>query len=197
VFLLLNVAAAELWGRTLRIDSPFPSGRDDRFVIGGARLRWETIGIVATMVGLVLLLGLVQRHTKLGLAFRAVSSNPASAALSGIRVERVVGVAWAMAAALGAVAGGLIGAAIGISSNMMVRIMILALAAAVVGGLPRPGAALVAGLGLGIGEALLIGYLDFMSSNLAVVWALGIMVAILLVRPRGLASMAGLGAGAR
>ncbi len=187
VFLALNVLARELWGSTFRIDSPFPSGSDDRFLIGGARLRWETIGIVATMIGLVGLLALIQRTTKLGLAFRAVSSNPASAELAGIRVGRVVSAAWGSAAAIGAVAGGLVGGLIGVSSNMMIRILVLALAAAVVGGLPRPGAALLAGLALGIGESLLIGYIDVMSSNLAVVWALGVMVVILLVRPQGLA----------
>ena len=104
--------------------------------------------------------------------------------------------AWGLAAALGAVAGGLIGAAIGVSASMMIRILILATAAAVVGGLPRPGAALLAGLGLGVGESLMIGYIDVMSSNLAVVWALGIMVAILLVRPHGLARGAGAAASA-
>jgi len=197
VFLALNALARQLWGRTLRIGSPFPSGSGDRFLIGGARLRFETVGIVVTMVGLVLGLALIQRRTKLGLAFRAVSSSPDSAALVGVPVGRVLSLAWGIAAALGAVAGGLIGAAIGVSSSMMIRILILALAAAVVGGLPRPGAVLVAGLGLGVGESLLIGYVGFMSSNLAVVWALGIMVVILLARPQGLASGSGAGTGRR
>ncbi len=187
VFLALNVLARELWGRTFRIDSPFPSGSDDHFLVGGARLRWETIGIVATLIGLVAVLAVIQRATRLGLAFRAVSSNPASAELVGIRVGRVVSAAWAIAAGLGAVAGGLIGTLIGVSSSMMIRVLVLALAAAVVGGLPRPGAALVAGLALGVGESLLIGYIDVMSSNLAVVWAMGVMVLILLFRPQGLA----------
>ncbi len=187
VFLALNVLARELWGLTFRIDSPFPSGAQDRLLVGGARLRWETIGIVATLIGLVALLGLIQRRTRLGLAFRAVSSNPASAELAGIRVGRVVSTAWAIAAGLGAVAGGLVGTLIGVSSSMMIRILVLALAAAVVGGLPRPGAALLAGLALGVGESLLIGYVAIMSSSLAVVWALGVMVLVLLVRPQGLA----------
>lgn len=192
IFLALNVLARELWGPTFRIDSPFPSGADDRFLLGGARLRWETIGIVVTLIGLVALLGVIQRRTRLGLAFRAVSSNPASAELAGIRVGRVVSIAWAIAAGLGAVAGGLVGTLIGVSSSMMIRILVLALAAAVVGGLPRPGAALLAGLVLGIGESLLIGYVDIMSSNLAVVWALGVMVLVLLVRPEGLAPAGGI-----
>ena len=187
VFLALNVLARELWGATFRIDSPFPSGSGDRWLIGGARLRWETIGIVATLIGLVALLALIQRVTRLGLAFRAVASNPESAELAGIHVGRVVSAAWAIAAALGAVAGGLVGTLIGVSSSMMIRVLILALAAAVVGGLPRPGAALLAGLALGVGESLMIGYIDIMSSNLAVVWAMGVMVVILLVRPQGLA----------
>lgn len=194
LFLLLNALAGELWGFTLRIASPFPSGAKDRILIADARLRWETVGIVATMVGLVVILGLIQRHTKLGLAFRAVSSSPESSRLVGIPVGRVLAAAWGIAAGLGAVAGGLVGGAIGVGPNMMIRILILALAAAVVGGLARPGAALLSGLGLGIGEALFIGYVDFMSSNLAVVWALGVMVLILLFRPEGLAPAAAVGA---
>ncbi|MCP3911497.1 MAG: branched-chain amino acid ABC transporter permease [Actinomycetia bacterium] len=193
LFLLLNALAGELWGFTLRIDSPFPSGPGDRILIGGARLRWETIGIVATMVSLVLILGLIQRHTKLGLAFRAVSSSRQSSELVGIPVGRVLAAAWGIAAGLGAIAGGLVGGAIGVAPGMMVRILILALAAAIVGGPARPGAALLSGLGVGIGEALLIGYLDFMSSNLAVVWAMGVMVLILLFRPEGLAPATSIG----
>ncbi|MCP5026914.1 MAG: branched-chain amino acid ABC transporter permease [Actinomycetia bacterium] len=193
LFLLLNALAGELWGFRLRIPSPFPSGPHDRILIADARLRWETIGVVTTMIGLVVILGLIQRHTKLGLAFRAVSSSPESSQLVGIRVGRVLSAAWGIAAALGAVAGGLVGGAIGVAPDMMIRILILALAAAVVGGLTRPGAALLAGLGLGVGEALFIGYFDFMSSQLAVVWALAVMVLILLFRPQGLAPAAGIG----
>ena len=102
LFLLLNGLAFMWWGPALReVGSPFPDGVDDRIVLLGARLRYETIGVVVTLALTLGLLSLIQNRTKLGLAFRAVVSNREGAALVGIRVGFVLMTGWAVAAALG------------------------------------------------------------------------------------------------
>jgi branched-chain amino acid transport system permease protein len=115
-----------------------------------------------------------------------VSSAAEAAPLVGIRVGRVLMVGWALAAAIGALAGGLVAHSIGVDPDNMVRLLIFALAAAALGGLDSPGGALVGGFAFGIGEALLMGYVPFISSDVAIIWALGALVVVLMLRPRGL-----------
>ena len=60
--------------------------------------------VVVVLVSLVAVWALF-RFTKLGLAMRAAALRPASASLSGIRVETMLAIGWGLAAVLGAVAG--------------------------------------------------------------------------------------------
>ena len=187
LFLLVSAGAEKLWsGRLRTVGSPFPSGLDDYIPIGGARLRYEALGIVATLLAVVGVLALIHRRTRLGLAFRAVSSAAEAAPLVGIRVGRVLMAGWALAAALGALAGGLVAHSIGVDPDNMARLLIFALAAAALGGLDSPGGALIGGFAFGIGEAMLMGYVPFVSSDVAIIWALGALVVVLMLRPRGL-----------
>lgn len=187
LFLLINGLASLWWGPRLRsVGTPFPDGRDDRLLLLGARLRYETIGIVVTLALALGLLALVQRRTKLGLAFRAVVSNPSGARLVGIRVGVVLMIGWAVAAALGALGGGLIAGQIFVGPNMMGRLIIFALAAATLGGLGNPKGALVGGFVLALLETILVGYVSFVTSDVALIYTLGTLILVLLVRPGGL-----------
>ena len=54
--------------------------------IGGARLWHDSVGITLTMIAVLGLLAVLQRRTKVGLAFRAViTSNRTGSTLVGIR----------------------------------------------------------------------------------------------------------------
>lgn len=187
LFLLLNGLAFLWWGPSLRVvGSPFPTGPDARFRLLGAGLRYETIGILATLGLALLALAVIQRRTKLGLAFRAVVSNPTGAALVGIRVERVLLIGWATASALGALGAGLVANQLFVGPSMMSRLIIFALAAATLGGLGNPTGAIVGGFVLALGETMLIGYVPFVTSDVALVYTLGALILVLLVRPEGL-----------
>ncbi|MGF1600082.1 MAG: branched-chain amino acid ABC transporter permease [Acidimicrobiales bacterium] len=187
LFLLLSGLAQMWWGSGLRtVGSPFPDGIEDRVNVLGARLRFQTIGTVATL-GLCLgALALIQRKTKLGLAFRAVVSNPTGARLVGIRVGAVLMVGWAVAAALGALGGGLIAGQIFVSPTMMGRLIVFALAAATLGGLGNPRGAVVGGFLLALLETLMIGYVPFVTPEVALVYTLAVLIVVLVVRPGGL-----------
>ena len=189
LYLLIGIFAVKHFGRGMRfLDSPFPQGYTDRFDIVGARLWFDTIGLTLTMLAAIGVLALIQRTTNVGLAFRAIASNRDSAALMGIRVERVVMAGWAAAAALGGLAGGLIAGEISVRPNMMERLLIFGLAAATLGGLRSPALALAGGYLFAFAETIMSGYVGFIDSQVTLVWALGVLIVVLSVRPAGLVS---------
>jgi branched-chain amino acid transport system permease protein len=139
----------------------------------------------------VLLLWLLFRFTKLGLAMRAAAVNPDEARLVGVRVTWMLGLGWGLAATLGAVAGLLTAPTVLLDPNMMVPVLIYAFAAAVLGGIDSPVGAVVGGLMLG----LIMSILSYLSQYSAFGWfnedlklpaALLVILVVLLVRPSGL-----------
>jgi branched-chain amino acid transport system permease protein len=187
IYLLLRGLATTWWGGSVRrLGSPFPDRPEHRFDILGARLRYETIGIVTVLVLTLALLTVVQRRTKLGLAFRALVSNPEGARLVGIRVGSVLMIGWAIAAGLGALGGGLIANTLHVRPDMMARLLVFALAAAILGGLGNPVGAVVGGFAFALLETLLIGYVPFITADIALVYTLGLLILVLTVRPGGI-----------
>jgi len=186
LLILLNGLTFEIWGPTARkFPSPFPNAPDDFFLVWGARLRYTTIGVCATLAILLALLWLAARRTKVGLAFRAVTSNRESAALSGIPITRTLMTGWATAAAIGALAAALVGGVLILQPVTMLNMLIYAFAAMTIGGMDSPGGAVVGGLVVGITQALVPGYLG-VPSELTLVPPLVVMLVVLSIRPQGL-----------
>ncbi len=189
LYLLIGVFVVKHFGARQRfLGSPFPQERSDYFSIGGARLWFDTIGLTLTLLAAISLLALVQHRTKIGLAFRAISSSRDSAAAVGIRVERAVMGGWAAAAALGGLAGGLIAGELNVRPDMMERLLIFGLAAATLGGLRSPALALFGGYLFALAETMMSGYVGFIDSQVTLVWALGVLIVLLAIRPSGLLS---------
>ena len=187
LYLLIGAFVVKHFGGGRRyLGSPFPQEYTDRFDIGGARLWFDSIGLTLTMLTAIGVLALIQRTTKVGLAFRAITSNRDSSALAGIRVEWVVMGGWAAAAALGGLAGGLIAGELSVRPEMMERLLIFGLAAASLGGVRSPALALAGGYLFAFAETMMSGYVGFISSQVTLVWALGVLIVVLSVRPSGL-----------
>lgn len=187
LFVGLNALAGRIWGfDPLRFPSPFPSGLDDFVTIAGARVRYEAILTWVTLGVLLVLLHVALTRTRMGLAFRALTSNRASAELVGIDTGRTTMAGWALAAGIGALAGALAAPTTLLQPNMMLGVLIYALAAAVLGGFDSPGGAALGGVTLGLTESLVAGYVPFIGSDLKLATALVVIVAVLLVRPQGL-----------
>ena len=137
----------------------------------------------AAVLATTLILALVFQYTSAGLRMRAAAFNATVARLSGIRVARVLTVGWALAGLLGALAGVLVSPSTFLYPNSMDAIFVLGFTAAVIGGLDSPVGAVVGGLLLGIALSYVGGYLN---SDLTSLVALGILVAVLMIRPNGL-----------
>lgn len=187
LLIVINALTIELFGlRGYLFESPFPTGFDDHLELGGARLRFETIGVWATLLVAMFLLVLMLRRTRIGLAFRAATTNPASAMLCGISIARTRLLGWAIAGGLGALAATLVAHSVVLEPFMMLRLLVFSFAAATLGGLDSPGGAVVGGVLIGLAQSLVPGYVGFIGTELSLVPALAVMLVVLLLRPAGL-----------
>jgi branched-chain amino acid transport system permease protein len=122
-------------------------------------------------------------RTSLGLAMRAVASNPTAAAVVGIPAGRVRLTSYAIAGALGGLAGVLITPITTLSYDVGVLLGLKGFAAAILGGFGSFPGAILGGVGLGLLESLSAGYL---SSAYKDVVAFVVLLVVLFVRPKGL-----------
>jgi branched-chain amino acid transport system permease protein len=186
LFLMLNAIAGVIWAFDGRaFPSLFP-GRNKGFTILGAQIEWADLGTWLTVLAAVFLVTLLLRKTKIGLAFRSVSSSLESSQLLGIHIGRTLQFGWALAAAMGTLAGSLVARTTLIEPNFMGRVLIYSFAAATLGGLDSLGGAVLAGIIIGLVQTMGGGYVDAIGSELAPAVALAVIVVILVVRPSGL-----------
>jgi branched-chain amino acid transport system permease protein len=145
--------------------------------VGGVGMQTQYVLVVILTAVAFVGMGLFFDHTYLGRGLTACASNPRAARLVGIDVRRMGLVAFALGGALGGLAGVLLTPLQPVAFNSDVAIAISGFAAAIFGGLLRPGAALVGALVLGVAEALVAGYGQAsLQSGVALVIMLGIMV---------------------
>jgi branched-chain amino acid transport system permease protein len=180
LLLIFNALCGWIWDYTIK---PFPSPFGDRPLFGGVISSHE-LGSTAVTLAVLLLIYLFFRHTRLGLAMRAVAYNPASSRLVGIRVGWMLALGWGLAAAIGAVAGMMIAPIVFLDPNMMGGILLYAFAGALLGGLDSPLGAVVGGFLVGVIENLGGAYL--VGTELKLTLALVIIAGVLVVKPSGL-----------
>jgi branched-chain amino acid transport system permease protein len=183
LLILVNGVVTLVWGGEVRaVQSPFPSGTTD---IGGVAIATQDIGTIVVVIATVVVLWLLFQYTKIGLAMRAASTNPAEARLVGVRVTWMLSLGWGLAAVLGAIAGMLAAPSVFLDPNLMAAILIYAFAAAVLGGIDSPIGAVFGGLTLGVGLNLIGTYVDFVGADLRRPVALLVILVVLLVKPTG------------
>jgi len=187
VFLAVNQLVAMIWGVDARsLPSVFPDDADDFVTIGGAPIRIARLGIIGVLIVLLFLLWLMFNKTKVGLAMRAVANDQESSNLVGIRVGSVLLLGWGLAGAIGVLAAAMLAPSAGLTGTLMLGPFLLASVAAVLGGLDSPVGAVVGGLIIGLTEAFIVGYVDFLGADMLFPVMLVILLAVLLLRPAGL-----------
>jgi len=137
--------------------------------------------VVLVAVALALVL------TRLGKAVRAVADNPSLAAASGINVNRIIRLVWAIGGGLAALSGVFL--ALHESANYLMgfQMLLLIFAAVVVGGLGTAFGAMVGGLIVGVLIQLSAMWLaNYGATELKYVVALALLIAVLLIRPQGI-----------
>ena len=182
LFSILNSAAGYLWDYTIKT---FPTPFGHKPLLAGLADTHEA-GMICVTLGLLGLLYLFFRGTRLGLAMRAAAANPESARLVGIRVGWMTALGWGMAASIGAVAGMLIAPVVFLEPNMMLGVLLYGFAGAVLGGLTSPGGAVLGGFAVGVIENVAGTFIPYVGRELKLTIALVLIVAVLMVRPSGL-----------
>ena len=132
---------------------------------------------------LVVLVHLLLTRTPVGRSMRAVSENPALAGVVGVDVRAVIRAAWALGAGLACMAGVIAGLLIQIRPQMGLDLLLPLFAAAILGGIGSVPGAMLAGLIIGVAEAMTV---QLVGAEWRAAVAFVILVAILLLRPQGL-----------
>ena len=142
------------------------------------QLRWLAILAIALLLSLAVDRWLA--GSRAGKAMRATALDPEAAGLCGISAARMRLLAWGLAGALVATAGLLLAPERPVTVALGVTLGVKGVAAAVVGGLDSTVGAVVAGLGIGLAEALL----GAAATQFYDVFAVALLVAVLALAPR-------------
>jgi len=186
--ILMREAALHVWDEKVHA-LPYWSGDEtSSLAVLGARISPQVAWVLAVSALMVVALTLFFRFTLTGKAMRACASNPAAARLCGIRASWLVSLSFFLAAAMGALAGCVVSPLTQTQYDMGTSLAVKGFTCAVLGGLGNVGAAVAAGILVGVLESASISVLPLAYKDVV---ALTIMLAILLLRPQGL--FAGIG----
>jgi len=147
--------------------------------LGGAHIQWQYFLVMGATLVTFTALALFFERTYVGKALTACSSNPYAARLAGISVLRMGLLAFALGGMLGGLAGVLITPLQPVSFDSDAVLAVNGFAAAIFGGLMRPGTALLGGLVLGVSESMVGGYVN---ASYETEVALALMLAIMVWR---------------
>jgi branched-chain amino acid transport system permease protein len=164
----------------------FASGLDNLsgIRIGEVTLTYIQMVLIAVTALLMLALTLFIGRTMTGKAMRAISLDKDTCKLMGINVNKVIGQTFIIGSVLAAVAGGFACIYYGlVQFNMGYLIGIKAFTAAVIGGIGSIPGAMLGGILLGLLEAF---GTEYLGSEWQHVFAFGILILILILRPNGL-----------
>ena len=188
VFITLYVVAHRLIGSRVRAIRD-PWGLEQTDLLGVTVSQIDLAKIVVSLAAIAVV-GLFLARSRLGLAMRATSLDQEVALAQGVNVGRMFGLAWAISGALAALAGALIGTVAGGFEASLALVALKALPVIIIGGLDSIKGAVIAGLFVGVAEALTRTYqpryADWLGANFDVAVPYVIMIIVLMVRPYGL-----------
>jgi branched-chain amino acid transport system permease protein len=150
---------------------------------GSVILQRQDVAIIVISVLLMAVIFTFFRYTLAGKALQAASQNPSAARLIGIPVRNMRTLVWGGACAISALSGVLIGGKFLMTPDFGGDVVLLAFAAAIIGGFRSLPGAVLGGILLGVVQNFVGFYIS--SSAISVAPFLVIMI-VLLVRPQGM-----------
>ena len=163
VALLLSFQGAvyAIWGIRLRTSPRFFEGSD--FTIFGLTISYHQLITVIAAALVAFGLRALFRHTRLGVAMRAVVDNPEICAIKGLSPNLVTAASWALGSSLAGLAAILIAPGLNLEVNTLSLLVVAAYSCAVVGRLQSLPLTFAGAVVLGVSQAMIQGYLP--SSN--------------------------------
>ncbi|MFG5777108.1 branched-chain amino acid ABC transporter permease [Comamonas sp. J-3] len=123
-------------------------------LIGGVRLSHTQIASMATTTVLLILFSLLLFFTRTGRAMRALSTNPALAAASGLNAEGITRLVNFASGAIAGLGGSVLALSTGAHINLGHDLLLPVFAAAILGGLGNPLGAVLGALLIALTETL-------------------------------------------
>ncbi len=178
--LFLEALALVVWGsQGLRIPNPHPQ----IFEVGGITMSLQRLLVIFGAVALIMALHLFMKKTIVGTTIEAVAQNREGAMLTGINVNRVSAMTFAISAGTAAVAASFLTPIFMLSPSMGAILGMKAFVIVILGGMGSIPGAILGGYILGLIEALGGGYISAAYKD---VFAFGALVLILSIKPTGL-----------
>ncbi len=183
LFLALEELYRLIWGPYV---IPFPQKFHWKtYTLGNIRLPGADLFVFALSIVFLAILYWIVNKTKVGLAMRAVADDKEVSEASGINSKWTIALSFIIGSALAGAAGLMVG----VYYNSIYPTMgdvpaYKSLAVIVVGGMGSIEGTVVAGFGLGLLEALLLGFLPFAFPRDALAFIA--MIIFLLIKPEGL-----------
>ena len=169
-----------IWGGQVE-QLPFPNGT---IALLGAS--FSIVSFISIAIGAVVTLAILALfyNTPIGVELQALANNRELATLNGIPVNSRMLTVWIAASIVSGLAGVLSGAISSVSAEGS-AVGFSGLVAAIIGGLTSPGGAIIGAMLLAAGENTISLFFDVRYS---VVVPVGLLVALLAVRPYGLSA---------
>ncbi|RPJ07748.1 MAG: branched-chain amino acid ABC transporter permease [Deltaproteobacteria bacterium] len=163
---------------------PYPSFmKQTSLTIAGISVSKTYMMMLGITAVVLLLLVIVLKRTKIGIALRAAATDIRTPSLMGINVDRVISAAFFIAGVLGGITGYLLGMTY--SVDPFIGSMILkGIIAAIIGGMGSIAGGVLAGILLGGAESFLIAEIG---SSLTQIVIYSAIFVLLLFRPEGIA----------
>lgn len=182
--IVIQECALHIWDEKVRALPYFTGDECSSIKLLGAAISPQVLWVLGIVAVVVALLHCFLRYTLTGKAMRACSSNPDAAMLAGINIRNMRTFAFGVSAAMGAIAGCVISPISMTQYDMGAGLTIKGFAAAVLGGLGNPMAAVAGGLIVGLAEAFSV------KSGLPAAYkdaaAFALLLLVLFARPNGL-----------
>jgi branched-chain amino acid transport system permease protein len=176
----LDALGRWVWGGSREpLPSVFAVGH--RAAAAPVHLHLDTLAALAAILGAAVVLRFLLRHSRLGLAMRAVAACRGGAELAGVPAGRVVVAGCLLATGLGAVAGALLAPTVpAFDGGFLQGVLVLVAATLAVRRIAGPAAAAAAGLLVGVLQSLAG---EYVARGLQTVLVLTLVAAALLLPP--------------
>jgi branched-chain amino acid transport system permease protein len=181
--IVLRELMLHVWDEKVRALPYFSGTEVSTLGVLGARILPQVLWVLGASAAIVVGLTLFFRHTLTGRAMRACANDAMAARLCGISDRRLVTLSFMLSAAIGALAGCVTSPITQTQYDMGAPLAVKGFTVAILGGLGNSVAAVIAGLLLGLLEALMV-------SQFAVAYKEAVSIVVLLLvlvfRPNGL-----------
>jgi len=150
--------------------------------IAGSVFAANRVFVLALSVVIATLFYIFLQKTRLGKSIRVAAQDPVAASLMGVRIKNVMAICFGIGAMLAGIAGALLSMIVSTYTSKGMEYSIIAIIVVVLGGLGSIPGSLIGGFILGIVGAAV----TTIESALTLVAFYFIIMALLLVRPKGL-----------